>query len=339
MTIEALKKQLAAKTPAALYYLCGDEQYLLDYYYRKFKACCSEILPEFNYIELDGKKIDYELLADACTSYPVMAERKLVAVMDPDSGALKGSGEKKLTEALHDIAPGVTVLFLEHARERGKTGAVEAAVRKLGGEIVRADRPKPEALAAWVKKRVESAGGSVEPQAGAYLVDLTGGSMLRIDRELQKLLAYAKEEEITRAVIDQLVAPEEESSWFAVSDAVCEHDFDKLMQALQLLYRQNVDDAVIAGMFYRTYINLWRGEVALREGKSSAELASVCGISPYAAAQIMRSAAKLQEGEALEGLRRCRELDKKIKTSGINKKDLIYSFAAAILAFQMKDNE
>ena len=102
---------------------------------------------------------------------------------------------------------------------------------------------------------------------------------------------------------------------------------------------QNVDETVIAGMFYRAYTDLWRGDIALREGKSSAELASVCSISPYAAARIMRTAVKLEEGEALDGLRKCLDLDQKLKTSGLNKKDLIYSFAAGLLAFKMKDHE
>ena len=339
MTIEALKKQLQEKNLASLYYMAGDEQYLLDNYYKQFKECCSDILPEFNLIEIDGKKIDYDYLADACTSYPVMAEKKLVTVADLETGAFKGTNEKKFSAALADIAPGVTVLIWEHAREKSKSNAIESAVKKLGGEIVRADRPKPEALIPWVRKIVAKENGMIDDRTSAYLIEVTGGSMLRLSNELHKLLSFVQGGEIDRALIDKMVAPEEDSSWFAISNAIAEHDFDLLMQALQTLYRQNVDETVIAGMFYRAYIDLWRGEIALREGHSSAELASVCGISPYAAARIMRTAERMQEGEALDGLRRCLELDEKIKTSGLNKKDLIYTFAASLLAFQMKDHE
>ncbi len=338
MNIETLKKQLENGTLAPLYYLTGDEQFLLDHYYTKFKESCSAVLPEFNLIELDGKKIDYDYLADACSSYPVMAERKLVTVTDLESGTLKGNNEKKLSAALEDIAPGVTVLFWEHAREK-KVNALETLLKKLGAESVRADRPKPEALIPWIQGIVKRGGAEIDHRNCAYLAELTGNSMLRINNELKKLISYAKGGEIDQALIDKMVAPEEDSSWFAISNAIAERDFDLLMQALQTLYQQNVDETVIAGMFYRAYIDLWRGETALKEGKSSAELATVCGISPYAAARIMRSAARLEEGEALDGLRRCRELDSKIKTSGLNKKDLIYGFAAGLLAFQMRDHE
>lgn len=339
MTIEALKKQLQSGSLSALYYLAGDEQYLLDHYYNRFKECCSGTLPEFNLIEIDGKKIDYDYLADACSSYPVMAEKKLVTVADLEAASLKGTNEKKFSAALADIAPGVTVLLWDHAHEKTKSNAIESAVKKLGGEIVRADRPKPEALIPWARNIVAKSESMISERDCAYLVEITGGSMLRLNNELKKLLAYVQGGEIDRALIDKMVAPEEDSSWFAISNAIVAHDFDLLMQALQALYQQNVDETVIAGMFYRAYVDLWRGETALREGKSSAELATVCGISPYAAARIMRSAASLQEGEALDGLRRCKELDSKIKTSGLNKKDLIYSFAASLLAFQMKDHE
>lgn len=339
MKIETLKKQLQEKNLVSLYYLSGDEQFLLDHYYARFKECCADALPELNLIELDGKKLDFDYLADSCTSYPVMAERKLVTVVDLEPSTLKGSNEKKFSAALSDIAPGVTVLLWEHAKEKAKTNAVESAVKKLGGESVRADRPSPEALIPWIQGIANRGGVSIDRKDCLYLAELTGNSMLRMNNELQKMIAYLQSGEIDRTLIDKMVAPEENSSWFGISNAISEHDFDLLMQALQSLYQQNVDETVIAGMFYRAYIDLWRGETALREGKSSAELATVCGISPYAAARIMRSAAKLEEGEALDGLRRCRELDRNLKMSGLNKKDLIYSFAAGLLAFQMKDHE
>ncbi len=339
MTIEKLKQQLQSGAMQELYYLTGDEQFLLDHYYTRFKECCSAVLPEFNLIEIDGKKIDYDLLADACSSYPAMAEKKLVTVTDLESALLKGNNEKKFHAALADIAPGVTVLFWEHAREKGKSNALETAVKKAGGEIVRADRPKPEALIPWVRKQVQKENAAISDRNCSYLIEITGGSMLRLHNELKKMLAYVQGGEIDHQLIDKMVAPDEDTSWFAISNAIIEHDFDQLMQALQGLYQQGVDDTVIAGMFYRAYTDLWRGETALKEGKSSAELATVCGISPYAAARIMRNAARLQEGEALDGLKKCKELDEKIKTSGLNKKDLIYAFAASLLAFQMKDHE
>ncbi len=339
MTIDKLKQQLNNGTLNSFYYLAGDEQYLLDYYYDRFKDVCAGALPEFNFIELDGKKLDFDMLADASSSYPVMAEKKLIAVIDADAAAVKGSGEKKLVAALEDIAPGVTVLFWEHAREKGKANAVEAAVKKCGGEVVRADKPKAEALIPWAQSIFAKAEIDISTQNCALLIELTGGSMLRLDNEIKKLIAYVGNGEVDRNAIEKMVTPAEDASWFAISNAIGEHDFDLLMQALQSLYSQNVDESVIAGMFYRAYIDLWRGDIALREGKSSAELATVCAISPYAAARIMRTASKLEEGEALDGLRKCLELDQKLKTSGLNKRDLIYSFAAGLLAFKMKDHE
>ncbi len=339
MTVDKLKSQIKEENIGALYYLSGDEQYLLDHYYEQFKSICADALPEFNFIELDGKKLDFDFLADATSSYPVMAEKKLVVVVDTEVGSIKGNNEKKLLAALEDIAPGVTVLFWEHAKEKGKSNALDAAVKKAGGESVRVDRPKSEALVPWVQALFAKGGLQISAQNSAYLIEMTGNSMLRLDNEAKKLIAFLQQGEVSRESIDKMVAPAEDASWFAISDAIAAHDFDQLMQVLQILYRQNVDETVIAGMFYRAYADLWRGETALHEGKSSAELASVCSISPYAAARIMRTAGRMSEGEALDGLRKCIDLDQKLKTSGLNKKDLIYSFAASLLAFQMKDHE
>ena len=339
MKIDDLKKAIKEKKLSGIYYLNGNEQFLLDYYYDRFKEMAAGALPELNFIEMDGRKIDFDLLSDACSSYPMMAEQKLVAVIDMDTSNLKGNNEKKLVAALDDIAPGVIVLFWDHAKDNVKSNALDTIIKKIGGELVRIDRPTNDKLQKWIYDLVVKNGCSISMGDCAYLVELTGGSMLQLNSEINKLCSYAKGNEIDRELIDKMVSPAEDASWFAISNAISEHDFDALMHALRQLYDQNVDDTVIAGMFYRAYSDLWRGEVALKEGKSSAELASVCSISPYSAARIMRSAAKLKEGEAIDGLRRCSELDQKIKSSGLNKKDLIYSFAASLLAFQMKEHE
>lgn len=339
MSIDAFKKQLKEGTTEGIYYLLGEEQFLLDRYYEQAKAVCTPVLPELNLIEMDGKKPDFDFFADAIVSYPAMAEKKLVSVLDFDSSTLRGEGEKKLVSAFKEIAPGVTVIFRDHAKEKGKASALESLIKKNGGMIVRVEKPAPAALNRWIKGLAENSGATITEADCNYLAELTGSSMLRISIEMKKLAAFADGGEIDRAMIEKMVAPEEEAAWFAVSNAICDHDFDGLMQALDLLYRQNVDDTVIAGMFYRTFIDLWRGLTALREGITSQELASTYGISPYVAARMMRTATKLKEGEVLEGLRSCRALDQKIKSSGGNKKDLIYGFATELLEFQMRGHE
>ncbi len=339
MTVETLKKQLQNNALSSLYYMGGEEQYLIDFYSEKFKDCCASVLPEFNFIEIDGKKPDFDILADACTAFPVMAEKKLVLVSDLDPAFLKGQNEKKLVAALADIAPGVTVLFRDHAKEKAKASSLENLIKKSGGEVLKFEQLKPQAMVTWIRQLAAKAQVTISSADCEYLCDITGGSMLRVHNELQKLFAYVQGGEITRKQIDQMVAPEENASWFAISNAIADHDFDGLMQALHDLYTQNMADTVIAGMFFRAYTDLWRGEKALEEGKSAEELASLCGVSTSAAARIMRSASKLKEGEALDGIRKCRELDHKIKTSGVNDKDLIYGFAAELLAFQMKEHE
>ena len=339
MSIEQFKKKLKDQSVEGIYYLLGEEQFLLDRYYAQAKEICAPSLPELNLIELDGKKFDYDFFTDAIQSYPAMAEKKLVSVLDFDSGTLRGEGEKKLIAAFQDMAPGVTVIFRDHAKEKGKANALENLIKKSKGMIVRVDRPASATLHKWIKGLAEKYGASIYEEECAYLAEMTGSSMVRIESELQKLCAYASGGTIERELIEKMVSPEEEAAWFAVSNAICTHDFDALMRVVDLLYRQNTDDTVIAGMFYRAFSDLWRGVTALREGVTSQELASICGVSPYRAANIMREARALKEGEVLDGLRRCRELDRKIKSSGINKKDLIYGFITELLEYQMRGHE
>ncbi len=331
MSVELLKKQLKEDRLEGLYYLYGEEQYLLDSYLKQIRLRCAAVLPELNHMELDGKKLDLDYFSDAVSSCPVMADHKLVVVMDLDSAALKGNGEKKFISALENLAPGVTVLFWEHAREKGKANKLETLLKKQNATVVRLDRLPQEQLTDWILHRFEQGKAAISRRDAQYLAELAGSSMLRLDQEIKKLNSFANGTTLTREIVERMVPPSEEMSWFAITNAVVSHDFDGLMQAVEALYRQNVDDMVIAGMFFRCYMDLWRGKAALKEGKSSTELAAVYGISPYAAARLMRVAAGLREGEAEQGLQKCLKLDRALKTSGLNKKNLIFGLIAELL--------
>ena len=80
MTAAELKGTIKDKTFSPVYIFCGEENFLKRHYRRELVRA---ILPDdafdaFNHIILEGEKLDFEALADAIASPPMMADYKLV---------------------------------------------------------------------------------------------------------------------------------------------------------------------------------------------------------------------------------------------------------------------
>ena len=99
-----LKKQIEKSNFARLYFLYGEEKYLVDYYARKLTEKAGAEGPrDFNFQKFDGGETGVDEIAAAVEALPVMAARKCVAVANLDANALRGAETEKLWELFGDL--------------------------------------------------------------------------------------------------------------------------------------------------------------------------------------------------------------------------------------------
>ena len=99
-----LKKQIKEKAFVPLYFLYGEEKYLISHY---TEAIVNKVLgksySDFNFQAFDGGKASIDEIADAAQALPLFAERKCVLVKDLNVEALNAGELAKLYQLLKQV--------------------------------------------------------------------------------------------------------------------------------------------------------------------------------------------------------------------------------------------
>ena len=229
--------------PAATFYVFhGTDELRIEEEVEKFRAQMNESPNgEMNISEFDGESTSVPEILNAVTSYPFLADRRLVIVKGLVAWITrKGAGETG-KNAVERLAADVPVL-----PEWARLVLVERDKLPDNNKIIKLARETstgmekayvvPKDSSAWITKRAADAyNAQIDPHAAHALASVTGDDLRRADNELVKLVSYVEgarpisEEDV--ALLTPYVA---EANLFEMVDALTE---GRGKVALALLYR------------------------------------------------------------------------------------------------------
>ena len=154
------------------------------------------------------------------------------------------------------------ILFLETKLDKRITGNKQWLADKAG-EVKEFILPHGKELDNWLIGRAKQLGGVISLKAADLLAKKlgrdeaketkAGGKVVAVeeiynlwqaDSEIQKLLAYVREREITEADVNNLVSENIEVDVFALTNAIADGQKQKTMELLSQLFKdQNIADA------------------------------------------------------------------------------------------------
>lgn len=160
---------------------------------------------------LDGQEASYEKMAQALTSLPFLATRKLVVLRAP-------SANKKFAEdieQLFDQVDDATDVIVVEPKLDKRLSYYKYLKKKTGfQEFFELDS---NGLASWLVAQAKSQDGSISSSDARYLIDRVGASQQLLSNELEKLLLY--EPKITRQAIDLQTEANPQSTIFQLLEA------------------------------------------------------------------------------------------------------------------------
>ena len=228
-----LKQQLAAKAFKPVYLFFGEEDFLKSYYFGMLKKnIVDPMFEDFNYIVFEGPKQDYNEIAIALETPPMMAQSKLLLIKY--SGIFtKASEETKAfwTDTFKRIPDYAVLVFYEETAD--KRSVLYKAVDKAGQTVECAYLEGVE-LINWVGRGCREAGQAITKADIEYLIRSCDGGMNNLKRELEKLFAYC-DGRITRGDIDKIVTKMPQSRVFDMINAMLRHDARAVYEQLDAL--------------------------------------------------------------------------------------------------------
>lgn len=239
LTASALRTQLNTGAAGPLYLLVGDDDAEKAEVAGAFADLVDPGLQAFNVDRLYGGETTMDALLDAANTFPMMAERRVVLLLDAERLLIPKRESKAADEDLARLeafiqrpSPHATVVFvcgsLDMRRRISKTLAREAQVVDCGTIEDSADAER------WIKARAARDKVPLDAAAIRALVERGGTSLIRLRAGLERVALYAMgQATISAADVTQSVpAGPDQHQDFGIADAIRAGDAGEALRQL-----------------------------------------------------------------------------------------------------------
>lgn len=315
---QRLKAALKTGLLGRCYVLYGEEDYIRTLYLKRIQDTILDgPAADFNLHRFDRESLDWEAVATAVETLPMMAERSLVVITDIDLYKEPEGARDKIVAILSDLPAHCclvfhydTVSFSPDRRMRKLHGAIEDAA-----ELVEFQKQPASELRVWIRKQAKAGGKDIDMETSDYLAFLTDGSLSAMEGEIKKLCAYAKGELISRQDVDDLVEPALTAVSFDISNAIVDGDYDRALLKLRELFAMQQEPIVLLGAVAGQMRRLQCARTLSDYGRGNGELMKLCGVGEYAARLTMNAARRLPASFCGNAVLLCLETDRQLKSS------------------------
>lgn len=178
--------------------------------------------------------------------------------------------------------------------------------------------PQGAGLPAWIARRAEELGGSMDPPAARLLASLVGEDPRVLDQEVQKLLAYVNYARPIHSQDVEEITPESlQLDIFKMVDAVAQRDRHTAVDLLHDLLIKRRPEGVL-GMLVRQFRLLIQVREGLEAQRSTQELFDELKLSNWLREKLLRQARGFPLGTLEAIYRKLVGFDEALKTSRVD---------------------
>lgn len=270
-------KDLEKGQLAPMYFLFGEEPYLLNQSVERFKyAVLTEGAVDFNYSLFYASDADISVVRDAVETLPMMAAKRLVILKESQELTEKEWAE---LEVLIQSPVESTVFVLLASRVDKRKKQIRQLLEKA--DCVEFKKPYENQIPSWISYIAQTLGLSLSNDAINLLHKLVGHHLTEIEGELKKLGEFAGSRRIEMQDVAQVVSRSKEENVFDFTKAIGENDRVKALEHLVHLLDQGQNEIGIISLVarhVRILLSLKRG---MDEGLHGAKLAHYAQVPPY----------------------------------------------------------
>lgn len=236
-------------------------------------------LLELNTNRYLAKNLTFSQLQHACDSIPFLAEKRLVIVEE-----LLGNQPSYLEEIvtyLPKLPETTRLVFMESHPLKENHPVIRLARESDKGYVRLFARPEGSQLEAWIRNKVEAAGGIIAPRAAHLLALNVGNDLASLANEIEKLVLYKGQETIEVQDVSLLCPYVAEASIFELVDALGSRHGRFAARLLHSKLDEGTDPIYLFSMFVRQFRLLIQVKELAEAGFRSPEIAGRLKIHDY----------------------------------------------------------
>ena len=272
LTREQLRTALTEGRIESLYVLFGEEDYLRDLAARAIteQVLADAPLREFNEsrYSLANNSADIRDAIAAAEQLPMMTMRRVVRIDDVNK--LTEDDEATLLRYVDRPAESSVVILtardLDKRRKVTKT-LINACVSVEFVHLQGSDLTK------WLHGRLRTVNATVDENTLKHFVELVGTDARKLANELDKLATAALPGvQITRELVDELVARSREQGVFDLSDNLIAHDVRRALRTLHRLLDDRAEPVMLIGTLASSFHRLALAKELMASGAPEQEV-------------------------------------------------------------------
>ena len=304
-----IKEQIKTGSFDNIYLIYGDEHYLVGQ--TKQILCPAIVEPDdsINYSRFEGKQADVPSIASIAETMPFFQDRRLILL--EDTGFLKKASDDFL-EILKSLPDTTVIVMVE--QEVDKRNKVYKYI-KDHGYICECTAPDEKQLMTWGAGLLSKRGKKIRQNDLSYLLSLTSSDMNQLKNELNKLADYVGDREIVeREDIDEIITVEITNHIFEMITAMASKNQKQAMSLYDQLLALKEPPMRILFLIARQFQLMAQMKDMKDHGKSSKEMGSAGGLSPFIAEKYVKQAQSFSKKQLLANLEECALAEEMVKT-------------------------
>ena len=302
-----------------IYVIIGNDQYMIEN--EKKKLISENRIDDFNISSYDFSSSEPLEIINEMMTVSLFGEKRLVVINDAEF--LKSTYKKenivdKFIDYFNEENPDTIVLLITNndLDYRSKIGSV----LKAKAQIIKVNALEGENLNTWIKNRVNNLGYKIDPTAVSELVSRCDGDALLISNELEKLMLYHEDKNITYNSVKLLVSRNLEDNIFNLLNAFVVNDKKTLFSIYEDFMTLNEDEMRIISAISNKLEEILHTKILINKRCSKDDIAAYFKVKPGRAYYMIEAAKKISDDVVLSLINRISELDYNIKSGKIDKK-------------------
>lgn len=313
-----------------VYFFYGEESFLVKTYAMKIKnKIFGDAKTDINLLELSGNP-DLTMLSDHAEALPFFSDYKVILINDFNLEKLPESDFEFFENILKNI-PDTTVMvfYLTGCGFSLRSGRVKKLLEifkkyALVCEFKPLNKMK---IGDIIRKKVNKQKRLISPTNAEYIAEITACDLNLASVETTKLCCYVEEgKEITREIIDSMIAKRLETKVFTLSDAMLAKNKKDAFRILDELFEQRVDPIPVLAALSTVYSDYYTAKAAKDKSITPQQVAAdfgYTGMKASYAAKKYNQAAKMDIKSLRNAMEIIFEADVKCKSSTVNRRLLL----------------
>lgn len=320
---------------ATIYYLYGDESYLLDRAVEALlKAAAPEGLNDFNYNAFYGKDVQLEQLCSAVETLPFMCKRRVVLVRDSQEMDLKQL--EGLADYFDNPSPSTCLILHAMTAQRSLDGR-SSIVKKLkkAAQCFEFNTFQEGEVDQFIQKQASQRSLRMSEEATAYLIEAVGTSLSELDKALDKLDLFLgpsdKPRTVEAATVNEIVAQTKINTVFELTDALGDKKTEEALNILDKMMLNGEAAIMINQMIARHFRILLKLKDPSVRNAGQNERAKAAGVPSFFLRNYQRHADKFSTPQLHQILTELLATDMALKSSKLSDKTILESLLLKIV--------